>query len=100
MTSSSLLHLAQELGDLGLDAAAAADIKLVAGIDADHADVLDARFGAVARGQPETASLTLCGAYMPNSIFSSFAHVHRQRWVPKRQCSAPTQVFTVRRLLP
>jgi hypothetical protein len=52
------------------------------------------------RGQPLTASLTLCGEPMPNSIFSSLTPISIERCVPKRQCSAPTQVFTVRMLLP
>jgi len=43
------LDLDEELRDFGLDAAVAADVNFPAGIDADHADVLDAGFGAVAR---------------------------------------------------
>ena len=52
------------------------------------------------RGQPDTASFTLCGAYMSNSIFSSLTPMSIASCVPKRQCSAPTQVFTVRIDLP
>ena len=52
------------------------------------------------RGQPETASFTLWGDHMPKSIFSSLTPMSMERWVPKRQCSEPTQVFTVRMDLP
>src|SRR3989338_3226965 len=41
--------LDQEFADLGLDAAVAGDVDFPAGIDADDADVLDRRLGAVPR---------------------------------------------------
>src|SRR5688500_2626120 len=43
------LHLDQELRDLGLDAAVAADVDFPTRIHRDDSDVLDAGFGAVAR---------------------------------------------------
>src|SRR5205823_14863601 len=43
------LHLAQKVGHADLHAAVAADVELVARIDADHAEVLDRRLGAIAR---------------------------------------------------
>ena len=51
------------------------------------------------RGQPETAILTLCGVQEPQSRFSSRMPRPVESWVPKRQKSVPTQVFTVRRPL-
>ena len=52
------------------------------------------------RGQPLTASLTLCGAYMRQSARSSSLPIGVESWVPKRHHSLPTQVFTVRSVLP
>src|SRR5215471_7917076 len=39
----------QMIGDANLDAAIAADNNVVSGLDADDADILDRRFGAIAR---------------------------------------------------
>ena len=52
------------------------------------------------RGQPDTASLTLCGLHMLASIVSRSMPICVLFWVPKRQNSLPTQVFTVRIDLP
>ena len=52
------------------------------------------------RGQPETASLTLCGDHMLNSACSRSMPICVEFCVPKRQNSLPTQVFTVRMDLP
>ena len=41
-------HLDEKLRDFGLDAAVTRDVDFPSRFDADHADVLDARFGAVA----------------------------------------------------
>ncbi len=53
---SAVLHrlllggdLAQEIGRADLDPAVAADVELVTAVDADHAEVLDRRLGAVPR---------------------------------------------------
>src|SRR3546814_6715401 len=43
------LHFAEKIRAAQVNAAIAADMQLVAGIDADHANVLDRCFGAVAR---------------------------------------------------
>ena len=51
------------------------------------------------RGQPETASLTLCGAYMRQSARSRSLPICVESCVPKRHHSLPTQVFTVRSAL-
>ena len=51
------------------------------------------------RGQPLTAILTLCGAYMRHSARSRSLPICVESWVPKRHHSLPTQVFTVRRAL-
>jgi hypothetical protein len=48
------------------------------------------------RGQPDTASFTLCGAYMRHSARSSSWPIFVESCVPKRHHSLPTQVFTVR----
>jgi hypothetical protein len=48
------------------------------------------------RGQPDTASFTLCGLHMLASIVSRSMPICVLFWVPKRQNSLPTQVFTVR----
>src|SRR3954463_9320573 len=48
------------------------------------------------RGQPETASFTLCGAYMRHSARSRSLPIWVESWVPKRHHSEPTQVLTVR----
>src|SRR4051812_15450837 len=48
------------------------------------------------RGQPETASLTLCGAYMRHSARSRSWPILVESCTPKRHHSEPTQVFTVR----
>src|SRR6185437_14384474 len=52
------------------------------------------------RGQPDTASLTLCGCQEPQVIFSSAIPIAVESCVPKRHHSDPTQVFTVRSALP
>ena len=52
------------------------------------------------RGQPETASLTLCGAAMRSSAFSSATPSAVESCTPKRHHSDPTQVLTVRIALP
>jgi hypothetical protein len=41
--------LAQQIGDADLDPAIAADMELIARVDADDAEILDRRFGTVAR---------------------------------------------------
>src|SRR6185312_8579248 len=46
------------------------------------------------RGQPDTASFTLCGCHEPQVIFSSATPMPVESWVPKRHHSEPTQVFT------
>ncbi len=51
------------------------------------------------RGQPLTASLTLCGAYMRHSARSRSLPICVESCVPKRHHSLPTQVFTVRSAL-
>ncbi len=51
------------------------------------------------RGQPDTASFTLCGAYMRHSAFSSSWPMRVESCVPKRHHSDPTHVFTVRSAL-
>jgi hypothetical protein len=51
------------------------------------------------RGQPETASFTLCGEYIAHSARSRSLPICVLSWVPNRHHSLPTQVFTVRRLL-
>ena len=48
------------------------------------------------RGQPDTASFTLCGAYMRHSARSRSLPICVESCVPKRHHSLPTQVFTVR----
>src|SRR5438477_12816085 len=48
------------------------------------------------RGQPDTASLTLCGAYIRHSARSRSLPIRVEFCVPKRHHSEPTQVFTVR----
>ncbi|MNU00427.1 hypothetical protein D3C72_2435560 [compost metagenome] len=48
------------------------------------------------RGQPETASFTLCGVQVPQVIRSSLTPRPVLSCVPKRHHSDPTQVFTVR----
>jgi hypothetical protein len=48
------------------------------------------------RGQPETASFTLCGAYIRQSARSSSWPMRVESCVPNRHHSEPTQVFTVR----
>src|SRR5688500_7043806 len=48
------------------------------------------------RGQPDTASLTLCGAYMRHSARSRALPIDVESCVPNRHHSEPTQVFTVR----
>src|SRR5215212_9601401 len=45
------------------------------------------------RGHPETASLTLCGAYIAQSARSRSLPIWVESWVPKRHHSLPTQVF-------
>src|SRR5438128_10106795 len=49
------------------------------------------------RGQPDTASLTLCGAYIRHSARSRSLPSCVESCVPKRHHSEPTHVFTVRR---
>src|SRR3990167_8056202 len=51
-------------------------------------------------GQPDTAILNLWGIHEPQVIRSSFTPRPVESCVPKRHHSDPTQVFTVRRLLP
>ena len=58
------------------------------GIDADHADVLEAA-SAQLRGQPDTASFTLCGAYMRHSARSRSLPSPVESCVPKRHHSLP-----------
>src|SRR5947199_9331243 len=48
------------------------------------------------RGQPDTASFTLCGAYIRHSARSSSLPIVVESCVPKRHHSLPTHVFTVR----
>ncbi len=52
------------------------------------------------RGQPDTASLTLCGAHILKKAFSRSMPIWVESCVPKRHHSEPTQVFTVRSALP
>jgi hypothetical protein len=72
------VHLAQELRDLGLDAAVAGDIDLVAGIDADHADVLDAGLGAVARAAGHRELDLVRRVHVEQHLLQLDAHVHRE----------------------
>ncbi len=51
------------------------------------------------RGQPETANLTLCGAYIPKKRRSKSLPIWVLSCVPMRHHSEPTQVFTVRKAL-
>src|SRR4029453_9958372 len=51
------------------------------------------------RGQPETASFTLCGAYIRHNARSSCWPIVVESCVPNRHHSLPTQVFTVRNAL-
>ncbi|MNE88684.1 hypothetical protein D3C80_1860130 [compost metagenome] len=51
------------------------------------------------RGQPETANLTLCGAYMRHMAFSRSLPICVLSCVPMRHHSEPTQVLTVRKAL-
>src|SRR6266852_6514938 len=51
------------------------------------------------RGQPETASLTLCGAYIRHSARSRSLPICVESCVPNRHHSEPTQVLTVRSAL-
>ena len=71
-------HLAQELRDLGLDAAVAGDVDLVSGIDADDADVLDAGFGAVARAARDGQLDLVRRVHVEQHLFQLDAHGHRQ----------------------
>ena len=47
--SSSVLTMAENLGALDVEAGGAGEMDLVAGVHADHADILAGRLGAVAR---------------------------------------------------
>ena len=51
------------------------------------------------RGQPLTANLTLCGAYMRHIARSRSLPICVLSCVPMRHHSEPTQVFTVRSAL-
>src|SRR5438477_9253178 len=48
------------------------------------------------RGQPDTASFSLCGAYIRHSARASSLPIVVESCVPKRHHSLPTHVFTVR----
>src|SRR6185436_1198477 len=52
------------------------------------------------RGQPDTASFTLCGCHEPQVVRSSLMPRPVESCVPNRHHSLPTQVFTVRSALP
>ena len=52
------------------------------------------------RGQPDTASLNLCGIQEPQVSCSSLTPRPVESWVPKRHQSEPTQVLQVRSALP
>jgi hypothetical protein len=52
------------------------------------------------RGQPDTASLNLCGIHEPQVSCSSLTPRPVESCVPKRHHWLPTQVFTVRMALP
>jgi len=52
------------------------------------------------RGQPDTASLNLCGIHDPQVSSSSRTPRPVEFCVPKRHQVLPAQVFTVRMALP
>src|SRR5207253_11460247 len=70
-------HLAEELRDLGLDAAVAGDINLPARVDADDADILDARFGAVAWAARHRELHLVRRVHAPERALELLAHARR-----------------------
>src|SRR5574343_389350 len=71
-------HLAQELRPLGLDAAVTGDVDLVAGIDADDADVLDAGLGTVARATGNGQLDLVRRVHVEQHLLQLDAHRHGQ----------------------
>src|SRR6185295_18489208 len=71
------LHLAEELGDVCLDATVAGDVDLPAGIDADDADVLDAALGAVARAAAHRELDLVRRVHAPERALELLAHRRR-----------------------
>ena len=71
------LHLDEELRDFGLDAAVAGDIDLPPGIDADHADVLDPRLGAIARTSGDGKLHLVRRVHSPQRALQVLAHLRR-----------------------
>ena len=67
-------NLHEEMRNLGLDAAVAADIDFPAGVHADHAHILDAGFGAIARtARHRDLDLVRC-IHPPQFLFQLLAH--------------------------
>src|SRR6185369_12913802 len=71
------LHLDEELRHLGLDAAVAGDVNLPARVDADHADVLDAGLGAVARAARHRELDLVRRVHAPQRALEVLAHLRR-----------------------
>ncbi len=79
--------------------AIAADMQLVAAVDADDAEVLDRRLGAVARTARHGDLELVRHPAAPAHPLDLDPEPGRS-CVPKRHHSDPTQVFTVRSALP
>src|SRR5262249_59435925 len=65
----------EELRRLGLDAAVAGDVELPAGVDADHADVLDAGLGAIARAARHRELDLVRRVHAPQRTLEVLAHL-------------------------
>ncbi len=69
------LELAKKHRHLGLDAAVAGDVDLPARIDADHAHVLDAGLGAIARAARHGELHLVRRVHAPQRTFEVLAHL-------------------------
>src|SRR6185369_17212690 len=69
------LELAEELRDLGLDAAIAGDVDFPARVDADDADVLDTRFGAIAWAARDRELDFVGRVHAPEGALEVLAHL-------------------------
>ena len=69
--------LAQQVGDAHLDPAIAAYVQLPAGVDRDHAEVLDGGLGTIARTAGDRHLELVRGPRAPTEFFQVDAHLDR-----------------------
>ena len=94
------VRVAERLRAQDVETRRAREHDVVAAVDADHADVLAGRLGAIARAAGDGHLDLRRRPGAPEQAFELDRRARSKSCVPKRHQSVPTQVFTVRRALP